>query len=73
MLQADLFPIEVKLLRTAETQDRGLPQILRYMDTLGCTEGWLLIFDCRSDIAWEDRIYFKQEVIEGETVNIVGC
>jgi hypothetical protein len=67
------YPIELKLLRTANTQDRGLPQILRYMDTLGCTEGWLLIFDRRPDVAWDDKIYFKQEVMEGKTVYVAGC
>jgi hypothetical protein len=67
------YPVEMKLLRTTGTQDRGLTQILRYMDTLGCTEGWLMIFDRRPDVGWDDKIYLKTEVVEGKTVTVVGC
>ena len=42
------------------------------MDTFGCTEGWLVIFDQRSETSWDDKIYLKKETIEGKTVTVAG-
>ena len=42
------------------------------MDTCGCTESWLVLFDRRPDIAWEEKIYTRKEIINGKTITIVG-
>jgi hypothetical protein len=67
------YPVELKLRRDSRSEEKSYSQITGYMETLGCTEGWLLVFDRRPDVSWDDKIYFKQEVIEGKTVYVVGC
>ena len=42
------------------------------MDTLGCTEGWLVIFDQRKKTLWKDKIYQKKETKDGMTVTVTG-
>ena len=43
------------------------------MDTLGCTEGWLLLFDRRATVSWEEKLFWNTETHEGNTIHIVGC
>jgi hypothetical protein len=43
------------------------------MDTLGCSEGWLIIFDRRKTVTWEEKIYWRTEHYEGKTMHLVGC
>ena len=66
------YPIELKIRRGAETLPDGLEQILKYMDTLGCAEGWLVIFDQRAKVKWDDRLYMKKKTAAGKTVTVVG-
>jgi hypothetical protein len=42
------------------------------MDAFGCIEGWLVIFDRRPTISWDDKIFIKKETIDKKTVIIVG-
>jgi hypothetical protein len=42
------------------------------MDVFGCNEGWMMVFDRRSTVKWEDKIYMKKENMDGKTVTIVG-
>ena len=66
------YPIELKILRGEKSIREGIEQIINYMDTFGCTEGWLAIFDRRPEIDWDEKIYMKKETAEGKTVTIVG-
>jgi len=66
------YPIELKIRRSEKTVCEGIEQTIRYMDTFGCTEGWLAIFDQRPDINWEEKIFQKKETVDGKTVTIVG-
>jgi len=43
-----------------------------YMDTFGCTKGWLAVFDRRPKISWDKKIYMKKETVDGKTVTVVG-
>jgi hypothetical protein len=43
------------------------------MDTLGCGEGWLIIFDRRADVKWDDKIYLRTETVDGKTIIVAGC
>jgi hypothetical protein len=56
----------------AKTIDKGLEQTARYMDTSGATEGHLVVFDKRDDKSWEEKIYTKQETVDGKVINIWG-
>jgi hypothetical protein len=66
------YPIEIKLWKGDQYYQKGLEQIARYMDTLGCKEGWMVIFDQRSDKSWEEKIYYKQELVSGFPIHVFG-
>ena len=70
--QEKKYPIELKINRGEKSVNKGLEQIIDYMDTFGCTEGWLAVFDRRPNIDWEEKIYMKKETVEGKTVTIIG-
>jgi len=57
---------------SGKTYNEGLDQITKYMDTFGCTEGWLVIFDQRPKTRWNDKIFIKKEIINGMTVTALG-
>ncbi|GHV49223.1 hypothetical protein FACS1894181_07590 [Bacteroidia bacterium] len=67
------YPVELKLRRSAQTEENSYSQILEYMDTLGVKEGWLIIFDRRINIGWDSKVYLKTEKIEDKTITIAGC
>jgi len=66
------YPVELKIRRNDKTLQEGIEQTLRYMDTFGCTEGWLAIFDQRPEISWDEKIFLKKETVDGKTVTVVG-
>ena len=67
------YPIELKIRRSEKTFSEGIEQTMQYMDSFGCTEGWLIIFDQRPRIAWDKKIYMKKERREGKTVTVAGA
>jgi hypothetical protein len=66
------YPIEIKLWKGDKYYQKGLEQTKRYIDTFGCQEGWLVSFDQGKDKTWDEKIYQKQEVLEGTVINIFG-
>jgi len=67
------YPIELKLRKSSKTYTEGLQQLNRYMDTLSCTEGWLIVFDRRKNISWNKKIFWKEDKVENNKITIVGC
>ena len=67
-----IYPIEVKLWKGAKYYKEGLDQTARYIDTYGCKEGWLVIFDQGKRKSWKEKIYLKQEKIDGIVINVFG-
>ena len=67
------YPIELKILRGDKTIPDGLKQLARYLDTLGESEGWLIVFDRRPAVSWDDKITWTTEQADGKTIHIVGC
>jgi hypothetical protein len=65
--------IEVKLRRDTETETDALDQLVRYLDHVGLLEGWLVMFDLRSTLAWEQRLTTREVDHRGKRVHIVGC
>jgi hypothetical protein len=65
--------IEVKLRRDTETEQRALDQIARYLDHAGLSEGWLVMFDLRSTLPWDERLTTREVEHHGKRVHIVGC
>lgn len=67
--------IEVKLRRDTETEAAALAQIAGYLDRAGLAEGWLVLFDLRTETepAWAEELYLREVAHEGKTIHIVGC
>jgi hypothetical protein len=42
------------------------------LGTLGCCEGWLLLFDPESSARWESRLTWETIERRGRTLRIVG-
>jgi hypothetical protein len=66
------YPIELKIRYGQKYIEKGLEQTARYMDTYGCTEGWLAIFDRRVRVKWDDKIFMKKKTVDGKKITIVG-
>ena len=76
------YPIELKIRRGDDTYAEGLLQTAAYMDKLGIQKGWLVLFDQRKRLPWEDKLFVKKELISsesgsgnegGKTVTVYGC
>ncbi len=71
--QGERHAIEVKLRRDTGTEDKALAQVARYLDHLGPEEGWLVLFDLREGVAWEDKLVEREAEVGGKLVRVVGC
>ncbi|MDR1860876.1 MAG: ATP-binding protein [Bacteroidales bacterium] len=68
------YPIELKIRHGEKSLAKGLEQLAGYMDTLGCNEGWLVIFDQRTDLTWDEKIYQKPYPLEnGKIITVIGA
>ena len=54
------YPIELKIRRDGSTYARGVEQTAAYMEQLGCTEGWLVIFGQEKGTPWEDMLFMNK-------------
>jgi len=66
------YPIEIKLWKGDKYYQEGLEQAKRYIDVFGCKEGWVVSLDQRIGKTWDEKIYYKQEVLDGTIINIFG-
>jgi Holliday junction resolvase len=66
------YPIELKIRYGDKYIEEGLEQTARYMDIHHCNKGWMVVFDRRSTIAWEDKLYMRKETVNGKTITVVG-
>lgn len=64
--------IEIKILKDSTTLPKGLQQTAKYMDINNATEGHLIIFDRNSNASWDEKIYHKQESLNGKNINVWG-
>jgi hypothetical protein len=67
------YAVEVKLRRDTHTEADAVEQLAGYLDHAGLTEGWLVLFDLRKELSWEERLTVRDAVHEGKTIHIVGC
>ena len=71
--QGSKYPIELKLRYGDKTYTEGLGQLADYMDKLGCSEGWLIVFDRRKKILWDKKVFWQTKSVAKKTIHIVGC
>ncbi|KJJ85476.1 ATPase domain protein, prokaryote domain protein [Candidatus Omnitrophus magneticus] len=69
----DKFVLELKLNRLPSTKQKGLDQISRYLDTLGMTKGYLILFEIKpsSIIPWETRVKWETLSHQNKEITIV--
>ncbi len=67
------YAIELKLRYNEKTIAEGLQQLSDYLDTLNLTEGWLLVFDRRPEVDWDEKIFRRKEKVNKKTIFVVGC
>jgi hypothetical protein len=67
------YPIELKIRYGEKYIEDGLDQTFRYMDLHCCNEGWIVVFDRRPTVKWEDKLYMRKETVDGKTVTVVGA
>ncbi len=71
--QNQKYPVEIKIRRDSKTLEEGKRQLAQYMDTLGCEEGWLVIFDRRKKTSWKSRLFWKTGKVENRIIHAAGC
>ena len=70
--QDERYPIELKIRQDTYTEGESLEQLGRYMAHLGLKRGWLVMFDMRKELSWEEKLYQRDVEYEGKTIRIVG-
>jgi hypothetical protein len=70
--EGEKYPIELKLWHGPKSLEDGLVQTARYMDSYGCREGWLAVFDRRPDTVWDDKLYIRKETLQDRTITVIG-
>ena len=65
------FALEIKIKWDNSIIEEGKEQLDRYLDALGLTRGYLVIFD-PGDIRWEKKVYWKEVVYNDKTIIMVG-
>ncbi len=66
--------IEVKLLRGSRerTVEQGLAQTWEYADRCGAEEAHLVIFDRTADKPWEEKLFRREEMFQGQRIVVWG-
>jgi hypothetical protein len=75
--KGERFAVELKRVRSKHDKletirEKGELQLLRYLDTLGLSEGWLVIFDQDEKLTWEDRLWSAEVERGGKRLHIRG-
>ncbi len=68
----DQFIIELKLYHDEFSREDGIEQAARYLDKLGMNKAYLILFETRPGIAWEQRLYREDIVQDGKQIVLLG-
>lgn len=63
--------LELKTNRGKRSIEKGKEQLAGYLDRLGLSEGYLVLFD-NSNSSWEEKIYIKESDFKGKKLHLVG-
>lgn len=65
------YAIEVKT--SANFQgEKSYAQCAKYLDSLGLTEGWMPVFEKSKEKSWDEKIYRRDETVDGKTIHVIG-
>jgi len=65
------YALELKVLRNNRTTEEGLEQLDRYLDRLGLTEGFLVLFD-PTDKDWNEKIFYRPMTTHNKKIILIG-
>ena len=69
-----VYAVEVKTLAYYEKSHvKAHEQVLRYMDRLGVSEGWLVVADSDLTKTWDEKISSEDVPQDGKTIHLVRC
>ena len=74
----DRFAVELKRVPprgvSLETiREEGVAQLAGYLDTLGLAEGWILVFNQRPGLSWEERLWSEEREVDGRRIHLRGA
>ena len=65
------YAIEVKT--SANFQgEKSYAQCAKYLDSLGLAEGWMPVFEKSKEKTWDEKIYSRDEMVDGKTIHVIG-
>lgn len=65
--------IELKV-RTGEgTEAKGIAPLAQYLERFSVEEGYLVIFDRRKEVGWEEKIFERTVEHEGKRIHVFGA
>lgn len=67
------YPLELKVRHQEKIYEAGKAQLARYLEKMGCAEGWLIVFDKRKTVSWDEKLFWQTAEVEGKTIHTVGC
>ena len=67
------YAIELKIRYGEKSVDEGCQQLAGYLERMGCDEGWLVVFDRRTGLSWDEKTFHRAETVEGKTIHVFGC
>jgi hypothetical protein len=65
--------IEVKVRRDERSEGKAVEQVGRYMEGLGVKEGWVVLFDRRTTVGWDEKVYEREHRRGDARVSVLGC
>ena len=65
------YAVELKMKRNFSPTESPA-QLVGYLDHLKLPEGWMAIFDDDASKSWDEKIYTRDEVVDGKTIHFIG-
>ena len=65
------YAVELKM-KKRFSPEKSYAQLVGYLDRLGLQEGWMPIFDEDKTKPWEEKLFLRDEVVNGKTIHVVG-
>ena len=65
------YAVELKMKRNFSPTESPA-QLVGYLDHLKLPEGWMAIFDDDASKSWDEKIYTRDEIVDGKTIHFIG-
>jgi len=71
-VQRVVIELKIRYKSLEETIAAGLEQTWQYMDRCGGEAGHLVIFDRDENKSWDDKIFYRKETFQGQSIGVWG-